>query len=119
MAQGRFKICLLAGMLAFGLTSPAAFAEEVDLELVLAVDASGSVDQNEFALQMGGIAAAFHDPAVRGFALGTASHGIGTARAFQESEQAGAFAALAMGLNGLLTAVLLPWLLPPLMRWMA
>ncbi len=58
------------------------------------------------------------DPAVRGFALGTASHGIGTARAFQVGEQAGAFAALAMGLNGLLTAVLLPWLIPPLMRWL-
>lgn len=58
------------------------------------------------------------DPAVRGFAIGVASHGIGTARAFQVSEQAGAFAALAMGLNGLLTAILLPWLLPPLLRWL-
>ncbi|NMG76617.1 LrgB family protein [Aromatoleum diolicum] len=52
------------------------------------------------------------DHAVRGFAIGIASHGIGTARAFQVSEQAGAFAALAMGLNGLLTAVSLPWILP-------
>lgn len=52
------------------------------------------------------------DDAQRGFALGIAAHGIGTARAFQESEQMGAFAALAMGLNGLLTAVLLPLLLP-------
>ena len=57
------------------------------------------------------------DPAVQGFALGVASHGIGTARAFQISEQTGAFAALAMGLNGLLTALLLPWLIPPLLRW--
>jgi hypothetical protein len=42
-------------------------AEEhrVDLKLVLAVDASGSVDENEYALQIGGIAAAFRDPAVR------------------------------------------------------
>ncbi|GAB3552587.1 LrgB family protein [Noviherbaspirillum agri] len=48
------------------------------------------------------------DPAIRGFALGTASHGIGTARAFQVNEQSGAFAALAMGLNGALTALLLP-----------
>ncbi len=48
------------------------------------------------------------DHAVRGFAVGLAAHGIGTARAFQVSEQAGAFAGLAMGLNGLLTAVLLP-----------
>ncbi|MCE1238409.1 MAG: LrgB family protein [Azonexaceae bacterium] len=55
------------------------------------------------------------DQAIRGFAMGVASHGIGTARAFQENEQSGAFAALAMGLNGLLTALLLPviagWLL--------
>lgn len=49
------------------------------------------------------------DPAVRGFAIGVASHGIGTARAFQVSEQSGAFAALAMGLNGALTALLLPF----------
>jgi predicted murein hydrolase (TIGR00659 family) len=54
------------------------------------------------------------DPAARGFAIGTASHGIGTARAFQESEQAGAFAGLAMGLNTLVTALLLP----PIIRWL-
>ncbi len=52
------------------------------------------------------------DDAQRGFALGIAAHGIGTARAFQESEQMGAFAALAMGLNGLLTALLLPIVMP-------
>lgn len=56
------------------------------------------------------------DHAVRGFSIGLASHGIGTARAFQLSEQAGAFAALAMGLNGLTTALLLPLILPPLMK---
>ncbi len=49
--------------------------------------------------------------AMRGFAIGLAAHGIGTARAFQESEEAGAFAALGMGLNGLLTAALLPLLI--------
>ncbi len=48
------------------------------------------------------------DQAVRGFALGVASHGIGTARAFQESEQSGAFSGLAMGLNGVTTAIMLP-----------
>ena len=55
------------------------------------------------------------EPAVRGFALGTIAHGIGTARAFQESEEAGAFAGLAMGLSALFNAVVLPslalWLL--------
>lgn len=50
------------------------------------------------------------DPAVRGFAVGVAAHGIGTARAFQVSEEAGAFAALAMCLNAIATALLLPLL---------
>jgi predicted murein hydrolase (TIGR00659 family) len=48
------------------------------------------------------------DFGVRGFAVGVAAHGIGTARAFQVSEEAGAFAGLGMGLNGLATAVLVP-----------
>lgn len=55
------------------------------------------------------------DPAIEGFAIGIASHGIGTARAFQINEQSGAFAALAMGLNGALTAMLVP----VLMRWLS
>ena len=45
---------------------------------------------------------------VRGFALGVASHGIGTARAFQVSEEMGAFSGLAMGLAALLTALIVP-----------
>ncbi len=44
----------------------------------------------------------------KGFALGIASHGIGTARAFQISTLAGAFAGLAIGLNGIFTAILVP-----------
>jgi predicted murein hydrolase (TIGR00659 family) len=51
-------------------------------------------------------------PAARGFALGLTSHGIGTARAFQVSLEMGAFAGLGMGLNGVLTALLAPWLVP-------
>jgi predicted murein hydrolase (TIGR00659 family) len=47
----------------------------------------------------------------RGFAIGVAAHGIGTARAFQVNEVAGAFSSLAMGLNGLATAILLPLLI--------
>ncbi len=46
----------------------------------------------------------------RGFAVGVAAHGIGTARAFQVNETAGAFAGIGMGLNALLTAILAPWL---------
>ena len=51
------------------------------------------------------------DPRARGFAAGLAAHGIGTARAFQLSMLAGTFAGIAMGLNGLLTALLAPVLL--------
>ena len=50
------------------------------------------------------------DQQARGFAAGRAAHGIGTARAFQVSEVAGAFAGIAMALNGLMTALLVPLL---------
>ena len=48
------------------------------------------------------------DPAVRGFALGTASHGIGAARALQVHPDAGAYAGIALGLQVLLASALLP-----------
>ncbi len=48
------------------------------------------------------------DWAARGLAMGVASHGIGTARALQVSEIAGAFAGLGMGLNALATSILVP-----------
>lgn len=51
---------LLAALVA-GAPVPAAACA---LELILAVDVSGSVDEGEYALQMGGLAAAFEDPAV-------------------------------------------------------
>ena len=50
------------------------------------------------------------DKRARGFAAGLAAHGIGTARAFQVDPLAGTFAGIAMGLNALLTAVILPLL---------
>ncbi len=49
-----------------------------------------------------------NDDNARGMAMGVASHGIGTAHAIQKSRVAGAFSALAMALNGLFTALLLP-----------
>jgi len=49
---------------------------------------------------------------VLGTATGISAHGIGTARVFQLSETAGAFAGLAMGLNGVVTAILVPLLAP-------
>ena len=55
--------------------------------------------------------------AVRGFAVGLTAHAIGTARALQVSETAGAFSALAMGLNGIATAVLVP-LFIAMLQWL-
>jgi predicted murein hydrolase (TIGR00659 family) len=52
------------------------------------------------------------DYAARGFAVGLASHGIGTARAFAVDPVAGVFAGLAMGLNAIVTPAVIPALLP-------
>ena len=51
------------------------------------------------------------DYTARGFAAGLASHGIGTARAFQVNRLAGTFAGLALALNGLATSLLVPLIL--------
>ena len=55
------------------------------------------------------------DYAARGFAVGLASHGIGTARAFAVDPVAGVFAGIAMGLNAVVTPAIIPVLLP----WLA
>lgn len=47
------------------------------------------------------------DYRARGFAVGMAAHGVGSARAFQVNESAGVMASLAMALNGVMTAALL------------
>jgi putative effector of murein hydrolase len=52
--------------------------------------------------------------AVRGFALGTASHGIGAARALQVHDDAGAYAGIALGLQVLLASLIIPLLF----RWL-
>ncbi|SPJ25276.1 LrgB family protein [Palleronia abyssalis] len=55
-------------------------------------------------------ACGFTDWRARGFAVGIAAHGIGTAHAFRVNSTAGAFAGIGMGLNAMLTAVLAPLL---------
>ena len=55
---------------------------------------------------------ACRDYAARGFAVGLASHGLGTARAFAVHPVAGVFAGIAMGLNAVVTPAIVPALLP-------
>jgi predicted murein hydrolase (TIGR00659 family) len=52
----------------------------------------------------------------RGFAAGLAAHGIGTARAFQVDAVAGVFSGIAMGLNALVTSLLVPVAVTLLMK---
>lgn len=51
------------------------------------------------------------DRRARGFGMGLACHGIGTARAFQVHPLNGTFAGIAMGLNAFITAALVPLVL--------
>ena len=51
-----------------------------------------------------------------GTALGTAAHGIGTARALEEGKLTGAYSGLAMCLNGLLTAIVTPYFISWVLR---
>lgn len=50
-------------------------------------------------------------PAAVGMALGLTAHAVGTSRALEEGQEQGAYAALAMSLMGVGTAVLLPVIL--------
>lgn len=51
------------------------------------------------------------DRIARGLATGVSSHGLGTARIIAEDELAGAVSGLAMALNGIYTALVLPYFL--------
>jgi predicted murein hydrolase (TIGR00659 family) len=78
------------------------------LTAVLAITAGilGAV-AGPFVLRLVGI----KDKRARGLGVGLASHGIGTARVLHDDLTVGAFAGLAMALNGLATAAVLPLLL--------
>ena len=81
LRDGAALALLVASILAVAMppAAPAVAQLPVDLELIFAVDASGSVDAREYALQTAGIAAAVRDPAVLS-AIASGYHGrIGVA----------------------------------------
>lgn len=51
------------------------------------------------------------DDSIKGFAMGLAAHGIGTASAFRVSPEMGAFAGLGMALSAVVTSIVVPWLM--------
>ncbi len=73
--------------------------------LVVITGCLGAICGPEFCRRIG-----VKDPAAMGLAVGTAAHGIGTARMLEVDRLGGAIAGLAIGLNGLITAFLLPLL---------
>ena len=74
-----FVLGLLAALLAAGRAVAAEPPTAVDLELVLAVDVSASIDPPEFELQTRGLAQAFRDPEVQAALQAPGRHGIAVA----------------------------------------
>ncbi|MDB5366981.1 MAG: LrgB family protein [Rhodospirillales bacterium] len=74
--------------------------------MVLVTGVSGAM-MGRYVLNAVGV----RDWRARGLAVGTAAHGQGTAIALNVNETAGVFASIALGLNGILTALLVPVLL--------
>jgi len=72
---GGLLSALFAGVLVLAHVTGADSQMRVDLELVIAVDTSGSVDSYEYDLQIEGIVRAFRDPAVIAAIIGTGPTG--------------------------------------------
>lgn len=58
-------------------------------------------------------------PMSQGLSMGTSAHAIGVAAAMQRSPKFAAYASLGLVLNGILTALIAPFLVPPLLRCLA
>ena len=112
-------IATLAGASAFAILSlaPKSATAAVSMEIAHLIGGAPAVTGVLTILTgiMGAVAgpyvldlAQIRTPEARGFALGIASHGIATARAFSEGEIAGSFAGLGMALNAVLTALVVP-----------
>ncbi len=74
--------------------------------LVVLTGCLGAICGPEFCRRIG-----ITSPVATGLAMGTAAHGIGTARMLEVDRLGGAVAGLAIGLNGLMTTFLLPILM--------
>jgi len=94
--------------IAIGITEKIGGIVPLTAALVVLTGCLGAICGPEFCRLIG-----LRSNAAIGLAVGTASHGIGTARLLGENRFAGAIAGLAIGLNGLATALLVPllWLL--------
>lgn len=79
---------------------------EIIVPVVIITGILGNVTGLHFMNKMG-----IKDLAAQGVAMGVSAHGIGTAKAIESSPESGVFSGLAMCLNGLITAIITPYLL--------
>ena len=91
---------------AIGIAERVGGAPTLTAVLVILTGIVGAVAATPLLNAMG-----IRDWRARGLAVGIASHGIGTARAFQVNTTAGAFAGLGMALNAVATAFVAPLIL--------
>lgn len=116
--QGSYQLALSIGPksattpIAMGITEKIGGIPSVAAAIVIVTGAIGALVARYLFNWM-----RISSPEIRGFALGLAAHGIGTARGFQVSKEIGTFAGLGMGLNGILTAFLAPALVPVIVNY--
>ena len=91
--------------IAIGIAEKIGGVPELTAAIVVLTGCLGAICGPEFCRLVG-----IRSPMAIGLAVGTASHGIGTARMLEVDRLSGAVAGLAIGLNGLVTAFLLPLL---------
>ena len=121
---------ILAGLFRFGpelVSSIAIKSTTVPIAVVIATIVHGNPALTAaFVVITGMIGASFgpwlmdrlgiRHPVSRGLALGTISHGQGTAQAAIESQLSGAVAGVAMGLGTVCTSLAAPWIIPLFLR---
>jgi len=130
VVAGSLGTMIIAGLIARGFALAPDLVEAIALKsatVPIAVEIANLVHANPaltalFVVITGMIGAAFGpwlldragitNPLSRGLALGTISHGQGTAQAATEGEFAGAVAGVAMGLGAICTSLAAPYLLP-------
>lgn len=92
-------------------TTPIAIALAMELGATVAIAMGAVIITGLVAITLGAALLKWlkiEDDRVWGFCIGVTGHAIGTARAFERSQQAGAFASLGLGLTGIFTALVLP-----------
>ena len=102
---------ILLSFLPRSATTPIAMAVSEITGGISAISAIVSIFSGLIGAVFGGLSSRLikiNDERIIGFALGFSSHGVGTAAAIAIGDKAAAFSALAMGLTGISTALIVP-----------